>query len=214
MNAALTAIVGESPRLTPGAATRGPTGAAARATPSAAERDRALQSHALHLLERLRVEITSGRMPVPVTAAVAAALRHGLAWSAACDSQAYSGNPTRRVDLSGAARGLSAAEKDVLSLIEQGRSAKQIASARNASVNTVRSQIASILRKTGCQSQRELLVQLRLAAAADGRGHLEHRAGHPPRGLDGADDQTSAGQIGPRHWTPDAFPRAAPYGRI
>lgn len=180
-----------------GASTSRPIGAVAGAAPAAAQRDHALQSQALHLLERLRLEITGGRMPVEVTAALAAALRRGLESAAAYDLPASSGTAARRGDLFAAARALSAAERHVLFLIEQGRSAKQIASARNASVNTVRTQIASILRKTGFRSQRELLVQLRFAAA-EAQRHLEHRPGYPPQGLDGADDQTSARRVGAR----------------
>ena len=55
-------------------------------------------------------------------------------------------------------RPLTKAELEVLSNLLQGHSAKAIARARGASVNTVRSQIATILAKTGHRSQKELIA--------------------------------------------------------
>jgi DNA-binding CsgD family transcriptional regulator len=53
--------------------------------------------------------------------------------------------------------GLTVAERAVLSMLLHGHPAKRIASMRNSSVHTVRSQIASLLDKSGSQSQKELL---------------------------------------------------------
>lgn len=55
---------------------------------------------------------------------------------------------------------LTVAEREVLGLIAKGLSAKAIARARGASGNTVRNQIARILDKTSCGSQRELVTRL------------------------------------------------------
>jgi DNA-binding CsgD family transcriptional regulator len=65
-----------------------------------------------------------------------------------------------------AAARLTAAERQVLGLIVQGQSAKAIARTRGASGHTVRNQIARILEKTGCRSQRELVTRLSGLAAA------------------------------------------------
>lgn len=59
-----------------------------------------------------------------------------------------------------AAHGLTRAERDVLELLGQGLGPKQIAERRRASLNTVRSQLASLREKSGCRSQRELLTGL------------------------------------------------------
>ncbi len=53
---------------------------------------------------------------------------------------------------------LTRAEQNVLSGLLQGLTGKVIARSRNASVNTVRSQIMSILTKTGHHSQKELIA--------------------------------------------------------
>ena len=53
---------------------------------------------------------------------------------------------------------LTPAEVDVLSGLLQGYTARVIARARGASVNTVRSQIVAILGKTGHRSQKELIA--------------------------------------------------------
>jgi DNA-binding CsgD family transcriptional regulator/PAS domain-containing protein len=53
---------------------------------------------------------------------------------------------------------LTRAELEVATSLLQGFSAKVIAKQRGASVNTVRSQITSILEKTGYKSQRELIA--------------------------------------------------------
>jgi DNA-binding CsgD family transcriptional regulator len=57
--------------------------------------------------------------------------------------------------------GLTAAEREVLALLLDGGSTKLIARRRGSTVNTVRSQIAAILDKTGCHSQLELVAKLR-----------------------------------------------------
>lgn len=55
---------------------------------------------------------------------------------------------------------LTRAELEVLASLLLGQTAKVIASTRGASVNTVRSQITSILGKTGYQSQKKLIASL------------------------------------------------------
>jgi DNA-binding CsgD family transcriptional regulator len=57
-----------------------------------------------------------------------------------------------------AARPLTQAEQQVLDAVLQGHSAKVIATARGASVNTVRSQIMAILEKTGHHNQKSLMA--------------------------------------------------------
>jgi DNA-binding CsgD family transcriptional regulator len=56
------------------------------------------------------------------------------------------------------ARPLTPAEHEVLDSVLQGHSAKVIATARGASVNTVRSQITAILEKTGHHNQKSLMA--------------------------------------------------------
>jgi DNA-binding CsgD family transcriptional regulator len=55
-------------------------------------------------------------------------------------------------------RPLTPAESEVLGAMLQGHSAKVIANSRGASVNTVRSQIMSILEKTGFHNQKTLMA--------------------------------------------------------
>lgn len=55
---------------------------------------------------------------------------------------------------------LTKAEAEVLTRLLDGLSAKQIARQRDASVNTIRTHLKSILSKTGCCSQRELILRL------------------------------------------------------
>lgn len=55
-------------------------------------------------------------------------------------------------------RPLTPAESEVLNAMLQGHSAKVIANSRGASVNTVRSQIMSILEKTGFHNQKSLMA--------------------------------------------------------
>lgn len=55
---------------------------------------------------------------------------------------------------------LSSAELSVCKVLVSGQTADEIAEARQVSVNTVRTQISSILAKTGTQSVRELCVML------------------------------------------------------
>lgn len=62
------------------------------------------------------------------------------------------------LDLSDTERALTPAESDVLNSLLQGHSAKVIANARGASVNTVRTQIMSILGKTGFHNQKSLMA--------------------------------------------------------
>lgn len=59
---------------------------------------------------------------------------------------------------------LTPAELDVLAGLLQGLTGKVIAKSRNASVNTVRSQIMSILTKTGHHSQKELIASFSMSA--------------------------------------------------
>lgn len=66
-----------------------------------------------------------------------------------------------RLAQAGSAYRLTGAETEVLRLLVEGFSAKQIAFQRRASIHTVRAQLASILGKAGVRSQRELLARLR-----------------------------------------------------
>ncbi len=61
------------------------------------------------------------------------------------------------------------AELEVLAGLMQGLSAKSIASQRGASINTVRSQIMSILEKSGHNSQRELIAAFSASSFQDSR---------------------------------------------
>jgi len=62
---------------------------------------------------------------------------------------------------------LSAAERQVLRLVLEGRSNAEIGSARATSQRTVANQVASIFRKLGVASRRELCVRIeRLRQAA------------------------------------------------
>lgn len=60
----------------------------------------------------------------------------------------------RRVE----ALGLSGAERDVLTLVQQGLSNREIAHARDRSERTVANQLAALLRKTGLPGRRALLA--------------------------------------------------------
>jgi DNA-binding NarL/FixJ family response regulator len=53
---------------------------------------------------------------------------------------------------------LTEAEEAVKALVMQGLSAKDIARKRGSSFNTVRSQIQTVLEKSGKRSQRELIA--------------------------------------------------------
>jgi DNA-binding CsgD family transcriptional regulator len=55
---------------------------------------------------------------------------------------------------------LTAAERDVLDLLVEGKSNREIADTRGRSERTVANQVASILAKTGCSSRRALRVLL------------------------------------------------------
>ena len=74
-----------------------------------------------------------------------------------------------------AVRPLTPAEHEVLDAVLQGHSAKVIASARGASVNTVRSQITAILEKTGHHNQKSLMA----AFAPSGFRHSTSSIGTP-----------------------------------
>jgi DNA-binding CsgD family transcriptional regulator len=63
--------------------------------------------------------------------------------------------------------GLTHAELQVLASLLKGLPAKSIAGLRGASVNTVRSQIMTILEKTGFRSQKELLASFGSSTFAD-----------------------------------------------
>ena len=56
--------------------------------------------------------------------------------------------------------GLTKVQTEVLARLLRGASVKQIAQQRDASVNTIRTHVKSIFEKTGCRSQRELIVRL------------------------------------------------------
>jgi DNA-binding NarL/FixJ family response regulator len=64
-------------------------------------------------------------------------------------------------DVAGSARQLTAAEMSVLQHLLLGHSNRAIARARQRSVRTVGHQVASIFRKLGVSSRRELLATLR-----------------------------------------------------
>jgi DNA-binding CsgD family transcriptional regulator len=53
---------------------------------------------------------------------------------------------------------LTAAEHEVLKLLQRGQTNREIASARNSSPNTVANQVGSLMRKTGAPSRRALLL--------------------------------------------------------
>jgi len=53
--------------------------------------------------------------------------------------------------------GLSPVETSILSGLVEGKAIKELAAERSTSVNTVRNQVASLLKKTGTSSQKELL---------------------------------------------------------
>jgi DNA-binding CsgD family transcriptional regulator len=55
---------------------------------------------------------------------------------------------------------LTRAEADVLELLLQGLGVKQISQRRRSSYHTVRSQLASLLSKADCHSQRELILRM------------------------------------------------------
>lgn len=55
---------------------------------------------------------------------------------------------------------LTNAEADVLCMLVRGMNAKDISRRRGSTLNTVRTQIASILEKTRCRTQRELLAKV------------------------------------------------------
>jgi DNA-binding CsgD family transcriptional regulator len=65
--------------------------------------------------------------------------------------------PPNARDVAGVA-GLTRAEFEVMASLLQGLPAKAIAARRSAAVNTVRSQISTILQKTGHNSQKELIA--------------------------------------------------------
>ncbi len=56
-------------------------------------------------------------------------------------------------------RGLTSAEREVLALLLEGCSVKEISRRRATAYTTVRSQVAGLLGKAGCGSQRELLAR-------------------------------------------------------
>lgn len=63
---------------------------------------------------------------------------------------------------------LTKAEGEVLGMLLVGQTAKAIARARGASVNTVRSQITAILAKTGHHTQKQLIASVSHASVAAG----------------------------------------------
>lgn len=60
-----------------------------------------------------------------------------------------------------ARHGLTQAEAEVLTLLAQGLSGKQIAAERGSSTHTIRAQLAAVYEKTGHHTQRALLAALR-----------------------------------------------------
>ena len=61
---------------------------------------------------------------------------------------------------------LTSAERDVLTLLQQGLSNRDIACERERSTRTVANQVASVLRKTGLGNRRALIAAQRCSAAA------------------------------------------------
>ena len=61
---------------------------------------------------------------------------------------------------------LTKAEEEVLHLLAEGYGAREISGARHCSYHTTRSQIASLLAKTGHSTQRGLVAQVHLGSAA------------------------------------------------
>lgn len=74
------------------------------------------------------------------------------------EQQAALADPPQDPFVNESARPLTHAEHEVLDAVLQGHSAKVIAIARGASVNTVRSQIMAILEKTGYHNQKSLMA--------------------------------------------------------
>jgi DNA-binding CsgD family transcriptional regulator len=108
-------------------------------------------------------------------------------------------------------RRLTAGEADVLQMLVLGDRPPQIAARRGSSEGTVRSQIKTLLEKTGTHSMRELVVEVlhlppmpvdAKAAAGRGRGDVPPRAEsrHRPAGPEAADRSTAS--LGPREALP------------
>lgn len=134
-----------------------PRSGAADWKPAGAETPHALQDRAVDLLERIRLEIVRGTLTVATTESVVAVLDNALRGVVPGDEdpRIWAGTDAQKFYSPGA---LTAAEHEVLCLIKQGQSAKQIAFARRSRVSTVRTQIAAILGKMNFRSQRELLA--------------------------------------------------------
>jgi DNA-binding CsgD family transcriptional regulator len=81
-------------------------------------------------------------------------------------------------DLAVIKAGLTKAELEVLAGLLKGMPAKAIAGHRNASVNTVRSQIMAILEKTGFSSQKELIASFGASTFEDSSFHETSRFRH------------------------------------
>jgi len=77
---------------------------------------------------------------------------------------------------------LTRAEVEVLAGLLKGLPAKAIATRRSASVNTVRTQIVSILEKTGYNSQKELMASFSNSVLPDSVFTSSTYESHPPRG--------------------------------
>lgn len=77
---------------------------------------------------------------------------------------------------------LTRAEVEVLAGLLKGLPAKAIASRRSASVNTVRTQIVSILEKTGYNSQKELMASFSHSVLPDSVFVSSIYESHPPNG--------------------------------
>jgi DNA-binding CsgD family transcriptional regulator len=77
---------------------------------------------------------------------------------------------------------LTRAEVEVLAGLLKGLPAKAIATRRSASVNTVRTQIVSILEKTGYNSQKELMASFSHSVLPDSVFVSSIHESHPPNG--------------------------------
>lgn len=100
-----------------------------------------------HIKAAMRVADKAGRLRALLTQQPARAERQDLGqWILSCR--------------------LTKAEEEVLHLLAEGMGAKEISGARHCSYHTTRSQIASLLAKTGHSTQRGLVAQVHLGSGA------------------------------------------------
>lgn len=141
--------------------------------------ERALSpSRVLSPVEKRSIELAarglSGKLIAYSQGVSEASVSHALARAAfklGCRSRAElvrvaSGLVSSNPGLSGI-ENLSAAEREVLELLRQGRANAEIASKRGTSVRTVANQVSSVLQKTGLPSRRALQVSSSPRGAAE-----------------------------------------------